>query len=73
MALLVYRAELIDYIESHNMTLTRDANLMETDSLERIVKKHMEDCKSGAREEQKKLLEEVFGKQDNLSGIFGGC
>ena len=68
---VAYRAELLDYVKSHNMTLTSDPLLIDTPNLEQIVKQHMEDCKSGAREAQNKLVQEQFGF--NLSELGDTC
>jgi DNA anti-recombination protein RmuC len=42
-----YRAGLIDYIETHNITANEDLNESSIDSLEKIVESHMDTCKSG--------------------------
>jgi hypothetical protein len=42
-----YRAALIDYIETHNITAYGDLNESSIDALEKIVESHMDTCKSG--------------------------
>ena len=42
-----YRAALIDYIESHNITVNEDLNVSSIDALEEIVQSHMDACNSG--------------------------
>lgn len=66
-----YRAELLDYIKSHNMTLTSSERMIDTSNLERIVKQHMEDCKSGAFEQKLKDIEEAFSPIE--PGNLGTC
>ena len=41
-----YRAALIDYIESHNITVNEDLNVSSIDALEEIVQSHMDTCNS---------------------------
>ena len=67
-----YRAELLDYMNSHNLTFSGPQSLIETSDLERTVKQHMEDCKSGALEEKLKLYEEAVGEKVDRSP-FGTC
>jgi hypothetical protein len=42
-----YRAGLIDYIETHNITVHEDLNTSGIDVLEKIVESHMDTCNSG--------------------------
>ena len=42
-----YRAGLIDYIETHNITAHEDLNTSVIDDLEKIVESHMDTCNSG--------------------------
>jgi hypothetical protein len=42
-----YKAALIDYIESHNITVDEDLNESSIDALEKIVESHMDTCNSG--------------------------
>ena len=42
-----YRAALIDYIETHNITAYEDLNGSSIDALEKIVESHMDTCNSG--------------------------
>ena len=42
-----YRAALIDYIETHNITTSEDLNQSSIDTLEEIVQSHMDACNSG--------------------------
>ena len=42
-----YRAALIDYIETHNITTNEDLNVSSLDALEEIVQSHMDTCNSG--------------------------
>lgn len=42
-----YRAALIDYIETHNITTNEDLNVSSLDALEEIVQSHMDACNSG--------------------------
>ena len=42
-----YRAALIDYIETHNITTNEDLNVSSLDALEEIVESHMDTCNSG--------------------------
>jgi hypothetical protein len=42
-----YRAALIDYIETHNITAYGDLNESSIDALEKIVESHMDTCNSG--------------------------
>lgn len=42
-----YRAALIDYIETHNITAYEDLNGSSIDALEEIVQSHMDACNSG--------------------------
>ena len=42
-----YRAALIDYIETHNITANEDLNVSSIDALEEIVQSHMDTCNSG--------------------------
>ena len=42
-----YRAALIDYIETHNITTNEDLNVSGLDALEEIVQSHMDTCNSG--------------------------
>ena len=42
-----YRAALIDYIETHNITAYEDLNGSGIDALEEIVESHMDACNSG--------------------------
>ena len=42
-----YRAALIDYIETHNITANEDLNESSIDTLEEIVQSHMDTCNSG--------------------------
>ena len=42
-----YRAALIDYIETHNITTNEDLNVSSIDALEEIVQSHMDTCNSG--------------------------
>ena len=42
-----YRAALIDYIETHNITTSEDLNQSSIDTLEEIVQSHMDTCNSG--------------------------
>lgn len=42
-----YRAALIDYIETHNITAYEDLNGSSIDALEKIVESHMNTCNSG--------------------------
>jgi len=42
-----YRAALIDYIETHNITANEDLNVSSIDALEEIVQFHMDACNSG--------------------------
>ena len=41
-----YRAALIDYIETHNITANEDLNVSSIDALEEIVQSHMDTCNS---------------------------
>ena len=41
-----YRAALIDYIETHNITANEDLNESSIDALEQIVQSHMDTCNS---------------------------
>jgi hypothetical protein len=42
-----YKAALIDYIETHNITVDEDLNESSIDALEKIVESHMDTCNSG--------------------------
>lgn len=42
-----YRAALIDYVETHNITVYEDLNGSSIDALEEIVQSHMDACNSG--------------------------
>ena len=42
-----YRAALIDYIETHNITAHEDLNTSSIDALEEIVQSHMDTCNPG--------------------------
>jgi hypothetical protein len=42
-----YRAGLMDYIETHNITVHEDLNTSSIDVLEKIVESHMDTCNSG--------------------------
>ena len=42
-----YRAALIDYIETHNITAYEDLSESSIDALEKIVESHMDTCNSG--------------------------
>ena len=42
-----YRAALIDYVETHNITVYEDLNGSSIDALEEIIQSHMDACNSG--------------------------
>lgn len=73
---LKYSNELDSYIDSHNITCCLDFEEMEDYELEPIIKKHMQECRTGHHDY---MVNETIGMHlDNkteteILGMYGHC
>lgn len=72
-----YKAELVNYIISHNMTVYSDygypinPNSMYMIKLEQIVKNHMQECQSGIHDMTVYMVRKT--NDSEVMGILGHC
>lgn len=74
-----HRAELFDYLVSHNITLNPILNLknMTMYELETIVQGHIDNCKSGSHDSMVESLKNDksldYNTRKDMIGLYGNC